>query len=121
MQRMPLTGVRVITCAFMWAGPVHTRLLADLGAEVIKIEHHQVRGAAGKADGRLAPTWMASYPDGDPGESPWNRSGNRNQLYRGKLSLVLDLNSAKGKQIFLDLVKVSDVVQDNYSYYDLLD
>ncbi|MBM2825278.1 MAG: CoA transferase [Dehalococcoidales bacterium] len=112
MEKLPLTGIRVIACSFATAGPFNTSMLSHLGAEVIKIEHHLARGPA-KPSGQLSTG--PRYPDGDPGESPWNRSGRINEKILGKLSLCLDLNNPKGKEIFLKLVKISDVVQDNYS------
>jgi len=114
MPRLPLSGIRVIALSFIWAGPSHTQMLADMGAEVIKVEHHLIRGPANR-EGEDPRTFARCYPDGEPGERPWNRSGVLNQFYRGKLSLVMDLNKPKGKELFLELVKISDVVQDNYS------
>ena len=108
MPKLPLTGIRVIAQELIWAGPLLTQMLADLGAEVIKVEHHLGRGTG---EGALP----AQYPDGDPGERPWNRSGILNQWFRGKLSLVMDLSHPKGKEIFLKLVGICDVVQDNFS------
>jgi len=113
MPGLPLEGTRVIALDFMWAGPLNTQMLADLGAEVIKIEHHLARGAAASA--AAGASSYVCYADGNPGENPWNRSGITNQFARGKLSLVLDLSHPKGKDLFLRLVKISDVVQDNYS------
>ncbi len=142
MQDFPLTGIRVLACDFAWAGPFNTWLLANLGAEVIKVEHHLARSAGrgrtpraraevNKAEGRLpgsaggrqyrpestfdAVTLGQVYLDGDPGERPWNRSGYINQFARSKKSVVLDLSKPEGKELFLKLVKISDVVQDNYS------
>ena len=112
MQKLPLTGIRVIALSFLWAGPLNTQMLSDLGAEVIKVEHHQARGPI---NGNPWAEFIGFYADREPGERPWNRNGNFNQFARGKLSLVLDLNHPKGKELFLRLVKISDVVQDNYS------
>ncbi len=112
MQRQPLAGTRVIALEFMWAGPLNTQMLADLGAEVIKIEHHLARGPATVSDAATRYRFLADW---EPGERPWNRSGFINQFARGKRSLVMDLNHPRGKELFLDLVKISDVVQDNYS------
>ena len=112
MPRLPLTGIRVITLGFYWAGPINTRLLGDLGAEVIQIEHHLARGREHHESMRGS---FGYFPDGETGERPWNRSGVINQFYRSKLGAVLDLNNPKGKELFLRLVKISDVVQDNYS------
>ncbi|MBM2825315.1 MAG: hypothetical protein HW402_979 [Dehalococcoidales bacterium] len=112
MERLPLNGIRVLACDFYWAGPYNTFMLANLGAQVIKVEHHLARGPLVRR--HELPT-RRSYPDGEPGEAPWNRSGYINQFGLNKLSVVLDLNHPKGKDIFLKLVKISDVVQDNYS------
>jgi len=113
MEKLPLSGIRVLALEFMWAGPLNTLMLAHLGAEVIKVEHHLARGTLdyiGKP-GAL----NRAYADGEVGETPWNRSGFINQFALGKRSLVLDLSNPKGKEIFLRLVQISDVVQDNYS------
>jgi len=112
MERLPLTGIRVIALEFYWAGPLNTLMLANLGAEVIKVEHHLARGPA-KISESAAP--FRYYADWNPGERPWNRSGFTNQFMLGKRSVVMDLNHPRGKELFLELVKISDVVQDNYS------
>ena len=113
MDQLPLTGIRVIALEFMWAGPLNTLMLANLGAEVIKVEYHQARGPAAEA-GKPA-MLLRAHADGETGERPWNRSGFINQFALGKLSLVMDLLHPRGKELFLELVKISDVVQDNYS------
>ncbi len=113
MSPLPLAGVRVLALGFYWAGPLNTRLLGDLGAEVIAVEHHLARGGAQPPASMGGP--LGNFPDGDPGERPWNRSGVLNQFYRSKLGAVLDLNHPRGKELFLGLIKISDVVQDNYS------
>jgi len=113
VEKLPLSGIRVLALEFMWAGPLNTLMLANLGAEVIKVEHHQARGPAAEAG--MPGVLLRAYADGETGERPWNRSGFINQFALGKRSLVLDLTHSKGKEIFLELVKISDVVQDNYS------
>ncbi|MEE8374215.1 MAG: CoA transferase [Dehalococcoidia bacterium] len=112
MQKLPLTGIRVIALEFYWAGPLNTQMLSDLGAEVIKVEHHLARGPAKSSE---AAARFRFFADWDPGESPWNRSGFLNQFALGKRSVVMDLSHPRGKELFLRLVKISDVVQDNYS------
>ncbi len=113
MQKLPLTGIRVLALEFMWAGPLNTLTLANLGAEVIRVEHHQARGPAAQAG--MPGLVLQAYADGETGDTPWNRSGFINQFALGKRSLVLDLLDPRGKEIFLRLVEISDVVQDNYS------
>jgi crotonobetainyl-CoA:carnitine CoA-transferase CaiB-like acyl-CoA transferase len=126
-----LNGVRVLEFSVAWAGPLAGRFLADLGAEVIKVEHPSARGigvtgAGGfrvKADvagwqwGRLpGPVFRSGiYPDADPGERPWNRQGIFNKMNRNKRSLAIDLKAAGGREVLADLVRASDVVLDNYS------
>src|SRR5262249_41228884 len=87
----PLAGVRVLDFTWVVAGPVATRILADLGADVIKLER---RGS----------------PDfGD------RRGGLSGTLMRGKRSIVVDLNDARGRDVARRLAPNSDVVIDNFS------
>jgi crotonobetainyl-CoA:carnitine CoA-transferase CaiB-like acyl-CoA transferase len=126
-----LGGVRVLEFSVAWAGPLAGRFLADLGAEVIKVEHPSARGvgvtgAGGfrmKEDvtgwrwGQLpGPVFRSGiYPDADPGERPWNRQGIFNKMNRNKRSLAIDLKAPGGRDVLADLVRASDVVLDNYS------
>jgi len=87
--RACLEGIRVLDLASFIAGPFCPMLLADLGAEVLKIE---------AADGD--PFRMAAF-----GFVGWNR---------GKRSMVLDLKRAEGREVFLDLARRADVVVDNF-------
>ena len=126
-----LNGLRVLEFSVAWAGPLAGRFLADLGAEVIKVEHPSSRGvgvtgAGGfrvKEDvggwqwGRLpGPVFRSGiYPDADPGERPWNRQGIFNKMNRNKRSLCIDLKASGAREVLADLVRASDVVLDNYS------
>lgn len=92
-----LDGVRILDMSQMLAGPYCTMLLADLGAEVIKIE------SPGEGD-RIRQ--MGIYRIG--GQSAYFLSINRN-----KKSVTLNLKSARGRELFYELVKKSDVVFDN--------
>ena len=94
----PLEDIRIIGVEQYGAGPWGTVHLADLGAEVIKIEDP----AAGGDVGRYVPP----YAEGE--DSLFFETFNRN-----KRSLSLDLNTPEGRQVFEDLVKVSDVVYSN--------
>ncbi|TYL36307.1 carnitine dehydratase [Natronococcus pandeyae] len=95
----PLEGVRVLDCTQMLAGPFATQLLADLGAEVVKIERPQY--------GDITRT---TGPDvGDSGITAYFSS-----LNRGKRSVELDLSTAEGAAAFKSLAEVADVVVENY-------
>ncbi|CAG0978418.1 succinyl-CoA:mesaconate CoA transferase [Anaerolineae bacterium] len=93
-----LKGVRVLDFTHMLAGPYATMLLGDLQAEVIKIEPLDV----GDRTRLMGPHFLG-------GESAYFLSINRN-----KKSLTLDLKQPAGREIFHRLVKVSDVVIDNF-------
>jgi benzylsuccinate CoA-transferase BbsF subunit len=87
----PLDAVRVLDFTWVVAGPVTTRILADLGAEVIKIER---RGSLDFGD---------------------RRGGLSGTLMRGKKSVLLDLNDPRGLDLARRLAALSDVVIDNFS------
>ena len=101
-----LKGIRVLDLTMVFAGPVSSRVLASLGAEVIKIE------SAMRPD---VFTRGNVYPENDPGTEPWNRGSLFHSLNAGKLGITLNLGSEKGRDIFKKLVKISDVVMENYS------
>ncbi len=109
----PLEGVRVLDLTRIWSGPLATRILGDLGAEIIKIEAHEGRGGGGPAG--VATRRAAGAPPAPSVQNPWNRQPLFNKLNRNKKSLAIDLKAPKGRQIFLDLLKVSDVVIENFS------
>ncbi|GGO66630.1 CaiB/BaiF CoA transferase family protein [Nonomuraea cavernae] len=94
----PLEDVRIIAVEQYGAGPFGSVHLADLGAEVIKIEDPRVGGDVG----RYVP------PYGEEEDSLFFETFNRN-----KRSLSLDLSTPAGRKVFEDLVKVSDVVYSN--------
>jgi crotonobetainyl-CoA:carnitine CoA-transferase CaiB-like acyl-CoA transferase len=96
---LPLSGIRIVSVEQYGAGPFATLHLADLGAEVIKIENFHEGGDMGRAVG---PLFFA------PGDSYFHEAFNRN-----KRSLGLDLKHAQGQEIFRRLVESSDAVFDN--------
>lgn len=96
---LPLSGVRIVSVEQYGAGPFGTQHLADLGAEVIKIENFQDGGDIGRAVG---PQFFG------PGDSHFYEAFNRN-----KRSLGLDLKHPKGQEVFRKLVEGSDAVFDN--------
>jgi crotonobetainyl-CoA:carnitine CoA-transferase CaiB-like acyl-CoA transferase len=93
-----LAGVRVLDLTRMLAGPYGSMLLADMGAEVIKVEDP----AEGDPIRAMGPPYVN-------GESAYFLTINRN-----KKSVTLDLKRAEGRALFLRLVAVSDVVIDNF-------
>lgn len=105
---LPLQGIRVLDLGMFWAGPYSGRLLADMGAEVIKVE-----GPRRPDPLRIVPRGL--FPDGEPGEQPWNRSGMINERNRNKLGISLDLAHPHGKELFKALTAISDVVVENFS------
>ena len=113
MNRMPLEHIRIVDLTQAWAGSYALQLLADFGAEVIKIE------ARSRPDpwrgGFEASRGLPCYPTDGPGERPYNRSYLANSVNRNKLGITLDLTTAEGKSMFLDLVKSADVVSENFT------
>ena len=105
----PLAGVRILDLTHVWAGPLGTRILGDLGADVVKIERPMGRGGVSGTPG------AGNYPGGEKGEDPWNRQATFLKLNRNKRSLAIDLKKPEGRRVFLDLVRVADVVIENFS------
>lgn len=96
---LPLEGVRILAVEQYGAGPFGTQHLADLGAEVIKIENPLEGGDVGRAVG---PHFF------EPGDSHFFQSFNRN-----KKSVTLNIKTAEGRAMFEALVATADVVFDN--------
>lgn len=102
-----LEGIRIADLTIITAGACATQMLADLGAEVIKVE-------------------SGSYPDpfrywvgvadqaGDEPPDPWNWAPTFNMVNRNKQGVCLDLKHPRGRETFLKLVEVSDVVTENF-------
>ena len=96
---LPLVGVRIVAVEQYGAGPFGSQHLADLGAEVIKIENPADGGDIGRA---IGPHFFG------PGDSHFYESFNRN-----KKSLTLDLKAPGAMDVFADLVKSADATLDN--------
>ena len=110
-QPLPLKGIRAIEIAEIWAGPFCGSMLGDLGAEVIKVEAIQrtARGAVKPLPG------AAGYPQGDPGDEPWNRNAAFLAVNRNKQGVTLDLHSQEGQEILDRLLAEADLVFTNLS------
>lgn len=104
MAHMPLEGIRVVDHTIAWAGPQATQLLADMGAEVIKIE------AINRVDVMRGGGRRAGKDD-----KFWERGGWFIQLNRNKLDITIDLSQKAGKELYFKLVAISDVVIDNFT------
>jgi len=100
---LPLEGVRIVDFTAYWAGPLPTAMMADLGAEVIKVESIQ----------RPDQFRIVAIP-GDPAKV-FELSPPFNATNRNKLGLTLDLARPDGVRLFKELVKRSDAVVQNYS------
>jgi crotonobetainyl-CoA:carnitine CoA-transferase CaiB-like acyl-CoA transferase len=90
MQELPLAGIRVLDFTWVVAGPVATRILADHGAEVIKLERKP----------------------GPPGE---RQRGLQGDLHRNKLSIAVNMANPRGIEVAQRLAAKSDLVMDNFS------
>jgi crotonobetainyl-CoA:carnitine CoA-transferase CaiB-like acyl-CoA transferase len=123
MGKLPLEGIRILDFTVVWAGPFAAMLLADYGAEVIRVESLQffpsvTRGLMPRPDKEIIPTmggYGAAYPDHDPGRRPWNRHPMFNPHARNKLGMTVDLSRPKGRELFTKLVGVSDILIENHS------
>ena len=109
MTDLPLSGIRVVDLSRVFAMPYAGAYLADLGAEVIKVDCCQAQFVD------TTRTLNGPYPDNDPGELYWERAGTFQTLNRGKRSVTLDLRSEDAIGILKQLVSVSDIVLENFT------
>lgn len=100
LATLPLDGVRVLDFTQVMMGPCATQMLADFGADVIKIERQGV--------GDLSRNFF-----GESSEVAMNNAV-FSSLNRNKRSMEIDTKSTAGKQLVIDMVRVSDVVIDNF-------
>jgi benzylsuccinate CoA-transferase BbsF subunit len=103
MTPQPLAGIRVLDFCWMIAGPLTTRLLADLGAEVIKVESiarvDRIREVGVQPPGMMSP----------------DTNGVFNDCNANKKSLSLNLNHVRGIELAKELVRHSDIVTSNFT------
>ena len=97
MTARPLAGLRVVEAATLFAAPLAGMLLADFGAEVIKIEHPS------------RPDPARGHGPGKDGIGLWFKS-----LARNKRLMTLDLSRPEGAALFLRLAERADVVLENF-------
>jgi crotonobetainyl-CoA:carnitine CoA-transferase CaiB-like acyl-CoA transferase len=103
----PLAGLRVVDLSYVFAAPYVGALLADLGAEVIKVE----------APHRLdqSRTIFSPFFENDPESNHWDRAGAFHVVNRGKRSLSLNLAVPEGRDLLRGLVTQADVLLENFT------
>ena len=101
MVRYPLQDFRVIDFSWVWAGPLLGEILADMGAEVIKVETNKRLDSA-----RLTPGRSTEGPETD---------FIFHSINRNKLGVTIDMTTDKGFELIKELIKISDVALDNFS------
>lgn len=101
MANYPLEGYRVVDFSWVWAGPLLGMILADMGAEVIKVETNKRLDSA-----RLTPGRSTVGPETDFVFHSMNRN---------KLGITVDMSDPRGWEIIRDLISISDVAVDNFS------
>jgi len=92
MNQNALRGIRILDFTWFLAGPYATRILADFGAEVIKVQSHRIASST------------------ESNTTIYFHSWNRN-----KLGITLNMAHPKGRELALKLVKISDVVIENFT------
>jgi len=105
-----LSNLRVLDLTRVLAGPWCTQVLADLGAEVIKIE----RPGSGDDTRAWGPPWLKTADGGEAKDSTYFASANR-----GKKSLTLNIATAEGQAIVKEIAAQCDVLIENYKAGDL--
>ena len=106
----PLAGIRVLDLTRVLAGPWAAQNLADLGAEVIKLE----RPKKGDDSRAFGPPWLKDAQGRDTAESAYFACANR-----GKKSVTLDIANPQGQAIVRELAQRCDVLLENFKYGDL--
>jgi crotonobetainyl-CoA:carnitine CoA-transferase CaiB-like acyl-CoA transferase len=106
----PLSHIRVLDLSRVLAGPWAGQNMADLGAEVIKVE----RPGVGDDSRAFGPPWVKDRGGRDTKDSAYFTSANR-----GKKSITLNIAVPEGQAIVRELAKKSDVLIENYKYGDL--
>jgi crotonobetainyl-CoA:carnitine CoA-transferase CaiB-like acyl-CoA transferase len=106
----PLSHIRVLDLSRVLAGPWASQNLADLGAEVIKVE----RPRFGDDSRTYGPPWVKDREGRDTKDSAYFTSANR-----GKKSITLNISKPEGQKLVRELARVSDVLIENYKFGDL--
>ncbi len=118
MSQLPLEGIKIIDHSVVYAGTAATTLLADMGAEVIRIESISRFPAMTRGFVARPPEGLEEYPgyvDGDPGQRPWDRWFQFHGIQRNKIGITLELQRPRGVEVYKQLVRRSDVILENFS------
>ncbi|MCH7745843.1 MAG: CoA transferase, partial [Chloroflexi bacterium] len=103
-QKTALDGLRVVDISMGWAGPLAAMLLADFGAEIIKVEST-----------RHMDWWRGNITDPDPDVRPYEKSPLHNGVNRNKRGITLDLKDPSGVAYLKELLAISDVMVENFA------
>ena len=109
----PLAGLKVLDLTRVWAGPLCTRILADLGAEVVMVEAPFARGPVQVPQQFI--DVMGYFPNDEGGDEPWNRNGHILKFALGKSSLAIDLQTDAGRVAFEQVVSDAHVLVENFT------
>ena len=104
MPSAALEGIRILDLSQVWAGPLASRILADMGAEVIHVEACQ----------RIDFVRVQTLAENEPRERYWER-GWSSWLHRNKYGITLNLSDPRGIDILKKLIGMSDVILENFS------
>lgn len=120
MAKRILEGIRVLDFTVVWSGPYAARMLAEMGADVIFIEHPKLRGILGVyrvgTCGKMASALGMEGVDPDAvGDAPWRgvRDSYTSAFHLNKKFASLDTTKPEGRKLLEELVKQSDVVIEN--------
>ena len=104
-EGLPLRNLRILDLSMGWAGPVAVRQLADLGADVVKVESCE------------NPDWFRGIDTRWPyyEEKYFERHMGWQYMNRNKRGITLDISSERGRELVLELAKTADVVIDSYA------
>ncbi len=125
MNELPLKGIRVVEVTALFAGPYASMILADWGAEVIRVETLKTMAASPRGTyAHLTRETVEearkngqgsnfAYPDWDPGPRPWNRAVSFTTTGRNKKSMTVDLTTSEGHEVLGRLVATADIFIEN--------
>jgi len=118
MPALPLEGVKIIDHGVVYTGTAATTMLADMGAEVIRVESigrfpSMTRGFQARPTPGLEA--YPGYVDNQLGDRPWDRWFQLHGMNRNKLGITLELNRPEGAEVYKRLVRRSDAIIENFS------